>query len=113
MDTKSGGKMEDTSEECVAELLSLRRVSLGLGLYVYQNERGEFHRIHGPAVVDNRGAEFWYFCGQLHRENGPAYETPGGHKEWYRHGIRHRDDGPAVEYIDGSQEWYMNGKRID
>ena len=48
----------------------------------YRNEKGELHRIDGPAVENIHG-KHWYINGELHREDGPASEWISGDKEWY------------------------------
>ena len=48
--------------------------------------------------------------GQAHRLDGPAIEGADGGKRWYVNGQAHRVDGPAREYADGSKWWYVNGK---
>ena len=49
--------------------------------------------------------------GQLHRIDGPAVERANGTMLWYKEGARHRIDGPAVEWIAGDKEWWVMGKR--
>src|SRR5690348_15251732 len=36
---------------------------------------GKYHRTDGPAVINNKGTEYWYFKGELHRSDGPAIFT--------------------------------------
>ena len=56
----------------------------------YYNERGELHRLDGPAVIH-----------------------PDGYEAWYRNGIRHRLDGPAINnQYTGYKAWYDNGELI-
>ena len=43
--------------------------------------------------------------GQLHRLDGPAREFNSGTKQWWINGLLHREDGPAVEYINGTKSW--------
>jgi len=52
------------------------------------NERGQRHRLGGPAVELASGAKTWYQNGQLHRLDGPAIEWANGYKCWYIHGER-------------------------
>ena len=49
--------------------------------------------------------------GQAHRLDGPAIEGAEGYKGWYVNGQRHRVDGPAYEGADGSKGWYVNGEQ--
>jgi len=50
--------------------------------------------------------------GQHHRLDGPAIEEADGTKYWYQNGKRHRIDGPAIERADGSKSWYIQGKEL-
>jgi hypothetical protein len=50
--------------------------------------------------------------GELHRVDGPAVEGAAGYQAWYLNGKLHRVDGPAFVYTDGSRAWYLNGKFI-
>jgi hypothetical protein len=55
----------------------------------------------------------WYNeKGQLHRLNGPAVECKNGYKYWHQNGQFHRTDGPAVEGLNGYKEYWINGNRI-
>jgi len=56
------------------------------GNICYYNEKGEFHRLDGPAI-----------------------ELATGTKAWYVNGKQHRLDGPAVEYVSGCKEWVVDG----
>ena len=56
---------------------------------VYRNQRGEMHRVGGPAVITAAGSMYWYQNGRLHRT-----------------------DGPAVEYFNGAKSWYIDNKYI-
>jgi hypothetical protein len=49
----------------------------------YHNEKGEYHRLDGPAREYFNGNKFWHINGKLHREYGPAVEWNDGSKEWY------------------------------
>jgi hypothetical protein len=77
------------------------------GHITWENEKGERHRVDGPAYEGRTGSKSWWINGELHREDGPAYEGKEGHKAWYINGQRHREDGPAIEYTNGSKEWYV------
>lgn len=54
--------------------------------------------------------------GQLHRIDGPAVSNDKGEFVWYRNGKIHRDDGPAVRVIltDGTivEQYWAEGKEI-
>jgi hypothetical protein len=73
----------------------------------WRNEKGQLHRLDGPAVVINRNYE-WWINGQRHRIDGPAVEYANGHKEWLIHGKLHRLDGPAYESADGTKFWWVD-----
>lgn len=72
-------------------------------------------------ITDVKGTERWYNDkGQLHRLDGPAVVFPFGTKMWLKNGKLHRLDGPAIIYGTGqkplsitctSEEWYINGVR--
>ena len=47
---------------------------------VYKNEKGQFHRVDGPAVI-NDIRKVWYYKGQFHRLDGPAY-IEGNYHKW-------------------------------
>ncbi len=49
----------------------------------YINDRGEYHRLDGPAIEWNNGDRSWWINGERHREDGPAVETTSGYKAWY------------------------------
>ncbi len=40
---------------------------------------------------------------QFHRENGPAIINSNGDKSWYQNGKYHRENGPAVIHADGTK----------
>lgn len=42
---------------------------------IWTNEKMEFHREDGPAVVWENGCKNYYVNGKLHRLNGPAVIT--------------------------------------
>jgi hypothetical protein len=73
----------------------------------WRNEKGEYHRLDGPAVEMVLGSKSWFVNGKLHRSDGPAIECPSGYKVWYVNGKLHRLDGPAVEYADGDKTWWI------
>lgn len=95
--------------DAVFELLSLNVETNSLGTIGYTNSSGQWHRIHGPALIFPSGTKYWYQNGQLHRLDGPAVENADGEKFWYQNGQRHRVDGPAVELADGGVEYWIRG----
>jgi hypothetical protein len=52
------------------------------------NQRDEFHRDDGPAVIHSNGSLLWYKNGRLHREGGPAVIRRDGSIGWFRNGRR-------------------------
>ena len=63
--------------------------------------------------IDANGTKKWYNeKGEYHRLDGPAIEFANGSKYWYQNGLRHREDGPAVENASGSVEFWEYGKQI-
>jgi hypothetical protein len=79
---------------------------------VWQNKKGEYHRLDGPAVESSNGGKEWWQNGKLHRLDGPAIEYANGGKSWYQNGSLHRLDGPAIIY-DKEKEWYKNGYKFE
>lgn len=106
--------MDNSSEENLAELLTLRKEVTSLGTIRYFNKDNHYHRIHGPAVIWPSGTEFWFKNGERHRLDGPAFiDYEYGHEEWWVNGHPHRLDGPAVIFSNGSEkEWWEYGKCI-
>ena len=71
------------SDAALAELLTLTMEVDEYGDTRYRNHLGQFHRIHGPAVIYSDGCEDWFQNGLLHREDGPAVIVNDGRKYWY------------------------------
>jgi len=78
----------------------------------YYNEKGQLHRLDGPAVEYTDGSKEWWVNGDPHRLDGPAIERADGTRVWLVNGVGHRLDGPAVEYPDGYKEWWIRGMRL-
>ena len=76
------------------------------------NDKGQFHRLDGPAIEYASGDNYWYVNDELHRLDGPACERTNGTKEWWVNGKYHRLDGPAVELPSGTKYWYANGNYL-
>jgi hypothetical protein len=81
-------------------------------LKIYRNERGELHRVDGPAIINPNGLREWYQNGEYHRDDGPAFEYHDGYTAWYQRGLLHRLDGPAIVHPDKTNEWYINGNHV-
>ena len=61
------------------------------GTKIWKNENGEKHRVNGPAVLDERGNEYWYRNGDRHRDDDlPAIVIPDRRLEWFFSGKQHR-----------------------
>ena len=58
----------------------------GNGNTVWHNEKGQRHRLDGPAMEFTDGSKTWWVCGNLHRIDGPAVESSSGDKYWYVNG---------------------------
>ena len=76
----------------------------------WTNDKGEPHRLDGPAIEWSSGDKVWLQNGNLHRVDGPAIEWNNGNKEWWFNGKQHRVDGPALELSNGDKHWYRKGK---
>lgn len=84
--------MENESIENLAELLTLRKEVDKWGITAYYNKDGQYHRIHGPAIIHKNGSGIWFKNGKRHRINGPAVEYADGWKEWWEDGTRLSSD---------------------
>jgi hypothetical protein len=49
----------------------------------WYNEKGQFHRLDGPAVEYADGFKLWYVNDKCHRLDGPAREWSYGRCEWW------------------------------
>ena len=83
------------------------------GKELTEQQFNDYANSKSTMAVDKYGNKFWKNNkGQLHRVNGPALEWTDGTKQWFVNGDRHREDGPAVEWSRGGKEWWENGKLI-
>ena len=78
----------------------------------WYNDKGQLHRLNGPAIEYADGDKEWWVKGKFHRLDGPAIEYTNGHKSWFVEGKRHRLDGPAIEHADGYKAWFVEGKLL-
>ena len=69
------------------------------------NGAGYLHCEDGPAFVNDRGDEEWYFNGHLHREDGPAFTTKGG-LGWFIAGI-HQTSNALFQRASGISDEEM------
>ena len=77
-----------THEQELAELLTLTVKVNRFGDVIYCNHLGEYHRVHGPALIKASGHRFWYYNGLLHRTDGAAIEWAYGDREWWLNGTQ-------------------------
>lgn len=63
-------------------------------------------------IIRAYGTKVWLWNGEFHRVNGPAVIENDGSLYWYRYSQMHRTDGPAVIDSDGTIEWYINDNRV-
>lgn len=82
------------------------------GTKCWYNERGQFHRVDGPAREWANGTKEWYQNGQRHRLDGPAIEFADNTKYWYQNNLLHRTDGPAIEFANDIKEYWVEGKKL-
>ena len=60
--------------------------------------------------VDKYGTSRWInSAGQVHRTHGPAIVWQDGTKCWCQDGKLHRSDGPAIVYQNAVESGYLNG----
>ena len=78
----------------------------------WHNEKGQFHRLDGPAKEFVNGDKLWFIDDKLHRIDGPACEWYDGDKEWRVNGELHRLDGPAIEFTSDDISWWVNGIKL-
>ena len=52
----------------------------------YFNNKGQYHRTDGPAVILSDGTKYWYKDGKRHKINGPVFIGPNGTKLWWIEG---------------------------
>ena len=69
------------SDAALAELLTLT-VDADEYATIYRNHLGQFHRVHGPAVILVHGGRRWYQNGRLHSTVGPAIENVDSPGHW-------------------------------
>jgi hypothetical protein len=77
------------------------------GIEVWATD-GQFHRLDGPAFMNDKGMEEWWVEGKLHRLDGPAVSYPNGERTWAVKGKKHRLDGPATITADGFAGWWVD-----
>ena len=65
----------------------------------YKNEKGQLHRVDGPAVEYINGNKYWFINGKRHREDGPAIEYNNGNKSWFLNDIRYSEEEFHQELI--------------
>ena len=63
----------NASNEAISEMESLTRTDDDYST-TYRNHLGQFHRVHGPAVIWPDGEQWWFQNRQRHRTDGPAIE---------------------------------------
>lgn len=68
-------------------------------LEFYTNEKGQPHKLDGPARVYDDGSYEWWRNGKRHRIDELAWLhfDPWGDRveKWYNNGVPHRGDGPG------------------
>jgi len=72
---------------------------------IYMNKTKMYIDEFGNKIFENSK-------GELHRLDGPAIEYSDGSKLWYKEEKQHRTDGPAVEYAHGDKFWYILDKML-
>lgn len=68
----------------------------------YYDDKEQYHREDGPAVIWSDSEEMWCLHGKIHRTNGPAFIEPGCIEYWINDcQIFNSDD---ISLIDGNPE---------
>lgn len=71
-----------------------------LGNISYKNNKGQLHRVDGPALIWNDGSVFWYYEDKFHCTNGPAIiHANNGKKGWCIHGIRYTNESEYLKEV--------------
>jgi hypothetical protein len=84
---------------------SFSKKSFAFGVYSWRNEKGQLHRLDGPAIEFSCGTKAWYKDGQLHRVDGPAVESPDKTRnEWHLEGRFYSDKNLFFESLTDSQK---------
>jgi len=73
----------------------------------YVNDKGQPHRLDGPAIENSYGPKHWYINGNNHRNIDPSSEYSDGLKVWHFKGERHRVGG---SFALDKKWWYIHGK---
>jgi len=73
----------------------------------YFNDKGNHHRLDGPAIEDLNGIKFWYINENCHRNIDPSDEYSDGTKQWFFKGQSHRIGG---SFSSTQKYWYIHGK---
>lgn len=84
------------------ELLSLTKHVDSYGNISYKNERGDFHRLNGPAL-EHIDVTIWMVNGGIHRDDGPAVIFKDGREIWYRRGAPYQPDSSAMSNWQASK----------
>lgn len=66
-------------------------------------------RVSHTIYIHNR-RECWYKDGNYHKIGGPAVIENTGDKIWFQDGMKHREDGPAMIFSDGHFTWWWKGE---
>jgi hypothetical protein len=75
----------------------LSKVTYEYGTVEYRNDKGQIHRIGGPAVICTDGTQEYYREGKIHRTDGPALIVPDGTVEYWMAGIEYtKEDYPKA-----------------
>ena len=86
-------------------LKNYAKVIVEYGDKLYYNEKGQLHRLDGPAVEYKNGSKIWYINNNRHRNIDPSCEWKNGDKYWVFKNKEHRIGGIACYGL-----WYIHGK---
>ena len=94
------------------ETLFFHKFSEPLGIFENEEERMKYLNIIVKTLKD--AGSFWFNeKGQYHKDNGPAIILNSGTIIYAQNGLRHNSNGPAVEWKTGEKQWFYNGKEFE
>ncbi len=88
------------------------KVTVDKNTTCWYNDKGQLHRLDGPAVEYANGSKEWCVEGKCHRLDGPAYEGATGYKAWFVEG-KHMTKEEFNEYMNPKPKPTCEGKIVE